>query len=277
MPLKIHQDEINRVRKFYETDEKQRGFNLLLLGAYGSGKTPILLTCRKPVWIDSFDPKGTVGLRKWIDKGEVMADVEYEEDDPYSPTAFGKWEKNFKRRYKDKFFDGLGTYVIDSSTTFTAAAMNFKMQEASRAGQTPQMRKDYNPAKIVMQNYIRKCLNLKCDFILTGHLKTVDRLLSIDKVTGIERRDVKHRYDAIGQAARFIPLMFSEIYVVKPKETAKGIRPELLINATGEYVARSKLSSDGLLKDKEDADIKAILKKVGLPHKDKPLFEKESK
>lgn len=273
MSISIHQDEINRVRKYYESDEKQKGFNLLLLGHYGSGKTPILLTCRKPVWIDSFDPKGTVGLKKWIEKGEVIADTEYEDDDPYSPKAFARWEKNFKSRYARKFFDCLGTYVIDSSTTFTAAAMACKMEEAGRAGLTPHRNKDYNPAKIVMQNYIRKCLNLKCDFILTGHLKTHDRLLSFDIKTGIERREIKHRYDAIGQAANFIPLMFSEIYVVKPKETSSGLKSELLISSSGEFVARSKLGSDGFLKNVEEPNIKGILKKVGLPTEDKPLFK----
>jgi len=272
MPLDI-KVEIAKVKKFYEEDEKQIGFNLLLLGKYGSGKTPILLTARKPIWIDSFDPKGTVGLRKWIEKGEVVADVEYEDDDPYSPTAFAAWEKNFKKRYKSNFFDSIGTYCIDSSTTFTSSAMAFKMGEADRAGFTPNRNKDYNPAKIVMQNYIRKCLNLPCDFILTGHLKTIDRLLSIDKSTGIERRDIRYRYDAIGQAANFIPLMFSEIYVVRPKETSSGVKPELLTSATGEYIARSKLGSDGLLSSVEKPDIKGILKKVGLPTRDKPLLK----
>ncbi len=274
MTLEVHQREINRVRKYYETDEKQQGFNLLLLGHYGSGKTPILLSCRKPIWIDSFDPKGTVGLKKWIDRGEVIADTEYEEDDPYDPKAFGAWEKNFKKRYASGFFNHVGTYCIDSSSTFTASAMTYKMADANRAGLTPNRNKDYNPAKIVMQNYIRKCLNLECDFILTGHLKTHDRLLSIDTKTGIERRDIKHRYDAIGQAANFIPLMFSEIYVVRPKETSGGIKPELLTRAFGEYVARSKLGADGSLKDVEEPNIKSILKKVGLPTGDKPLFKK---
>ena len=277
MPIDI-QTEIASVRKYYETDERQQGFNLLLLGEYGSEKTPILLSARKPVWIDSFDPKGTVGLKKWVDRGEVIVDARYEDDDPYSPAAFALWEKNFTNRYRDKsFFSSIGTYCIDSSTTFTSAAMNFKMAESNRAGYTPSRNKDYNPAKILMQNYIRKCLNLPCDFIFTGHLKRIDRLLSIDPSTGIERRDIKYRYDAIGQAANFIPLMFSEIYVVRPKETSSGIKPELLTSAAGKYIARSKLTSDGFLKDVEEPNIKAILKKVGLPAIDKPLMNKSSK
>ena len=269
--------EINRVRRFYENDEKQNGFNLLLLGEYGSGKTPVLLTARKPIWIDSFDPKGTIGLKKWIAKGEVIADTEYEDDDPYSPSAFKKWKSNFKKRYASDFFDGIGTYCIDSSTTFTAAAMNYKMEEASRAGLTPHRNKDYNPAKIEVQNYIRKCLNLKCDFIFTGHLKPVDKLLSIDKTTGIERRETRYRYSTIGQAAQFIPLLFSEIYVVLKRESSSGPKRDLLTDASGEYIARSKLTSDGLLKAKEEPNIKSILKKVGMSYRDKPLFQNQTK
>jgi hypothetical protein len=71
--------------------------------------------------------------------------------------------------------------------------------------------------------------------------------------------------------------MFSEIYVVRPKETSSGIKPELLTSAAGKYIARSKLTSDGFLKDVEEPDIKGILKKVGLPASDKPLLNKSSK
>ncbi len=267
------QAEIAQVRRYYEQDEKQQGFNLLLLGEYVSGKTPILLTARKPIFIASFAPKGTVGLKKWIKRGEVIADTRYEDDDPFDPKAYKNWKSDFKRQYASDFFSHMGTYCIDSSTTFTAAAQAFKMDEKGRAGYTPEMRKDYNPAKIEIQNYLRKCLNLPCDFILTGHLRPIDKLISIDSKTGIERRETRFRYHAIGQAATFIPLLFSEIYVVTNKETSQGIDKKLLINSVGEYIARSKLSSDGLLDSVEDPDIKNILKKVGLPSGDKPLIK----
>lgn len=273
MSIEIHQREIDRVRKFYAEDEKQQGFNLLLLGEPGSGKTPILLTARKPVYIASFDPKGTVGLKKWIDKGEIIADTQYEDDDPYDPKVYELWYKQFKKQYSSGFFNHIGTYVIDSATTFTAAAMNYKMGEKGRAGYVPEMRKDYNPAKIEIQNYLRKCLNLPCDFILTGHLKAIDKLIRIDKSTGIETRQISYRFLTIGQAATFIPLLFSEMYVVIGEEGPHGVKRKLLTDAVGEYIARSKLSSDGLLDAKEEPDIKKILRKVGLSTRDKPLFK----
>ncbi len=273
MSLEIHQREIDRVRRYYAEDEKQQGFNLLLLGEPGSGKTPILLTARKPVYIDSFDPKGTVGLKKWIEKGEVIADTRYEDDDPYDPKVYAEWFPRFKKKYASGFFNHIGTYVIDSATTFTAAAMNYKMGEAGRAVNTPHRNKDYNPAKVEIQNYLRKCLNLPCDFILTGHLKAFDKLIRVDKKTGIETRKISYRFLTIGQAATFIPLLFSEMYVVVGEEGPHGVRRKLLTDAVGEYIARSKLSSDGLLDPKEDPDIKKILKKVGLSTRDKPLFK----
>ena len=276
MPLDI-KAEISRVRKYYESDERQEGFNLLLLGEYGSGKTPILLTARKPIWIDSFDPKGTVGLKKWIKSGEVIVDTEYEQDDPYiteeDEMAFFRWKNNFKKRYSSDFFSKIGTYCIDSSTTFSAAAMSYKMTEAGRAGYTPARNKDYNPAKIEIQNYLRKCLNIPCDFILTGHLKPIEKTIGFRKEDGSPIKEVRYRYNAIGQAAVFIPLLFSEIYMVISKESSSGTKKTLLTDAAGEYIARSKLSSGGLLSATEEPDIKKILRKVGMDARDKPLFK----
>jgi len=274
VPLDI-QTEISRVRKFYETDERQQGFNLLLLGEYGTGKTPMLLTARKPLWIDSFDPRGTVGLKKWIEKGEVIVDTEYEEDDPYDPKAFEAWKSNFKKRYSSDFFSHLGTYCIDSSTTFSAAAMTYKMAEANRAGYTPSFTKDYHPAKAEMQNYIRKCLNVSCDFILTGHLKPIEKTIGYRK-DGTPIKETRFRYNAIGQASVFIPLCFSEIYVLISKEAPGGTKKQLLVDAAGEYIARSKLSADGLLNATEEPDIKKILRKVGMDYHDKPLFKNKT-
>lgn len=275
MPLNI-QAEISRVRKFYETDERQKGFNLLLLGEYGSGKTPMVLSARKPIWIDSFDPRGTVGLKKWISRGEVMVDTEYEDDDPYNTKeedmAFFRWKNNFKKRYSSDFFSNLGTYCIDSSTTFSAAAMSYKMTEAGRSGYTPARNKDYNPAKVEIQNYLRKCLNIPCDFILTGHLKPIIKTVGYRK-DGTPIEETRYRYNAIGQAAVFIPLLFSEIYVLISKDASSGTKKQLLTDAAGEYIARSKLSSDGLLKAIEEPDVKKILRKVGMDARDKTLFK----
>jgi hypothetical protein len=284
MPLDI-QTEIARVRKYYENDERQKGFNLLLLSEYGAGKTPLLKTARRPVWIDSFDPGGTLGLRKEIKRGEIIADVQYEEDDPFAPSAYKLWRSNFKKRYSSGFFDQIGTYCIDSATTFSAAILAYKMDEPewkgkatpSRAGEVPMHRRDYNPAKVEMQNYLRKILNLPCDFILTGHLRPIEKKVGVRASDGEPIMDVKYRFLAIGQAAQFIPLLFTEAWVVISSEGPSGTKRKLLLDSAGEYLARSRLKADGVLEAKEDPDLRAILKKAGFDYKDKPLFKIQTK
>jgi len=44
----------------------------------------------------------------------------------------------------------------------------------------------------------------------------------------------------------------------------------MLIDAQGTYIARSRLKSDGKLKDIEEPDIKKLLKKIGKSTEDKP-------
>lgn len=278
MPLDI-KAEINRVRKYYEEDERQKGFNLLLLGEMGTGKTFILRTCRKPVWIDSFDPGGTKGLRKWIEKGEIIVDTQYENEDPFNPTAYRLWRSNFKKRYSAGFFNEIGTYCIDSSTTFAAAVMNWQLSGGDesnakdRSGMAPRFTHDYTPQKIEMQNYISKSLNVPCDFILTGHLQMKEKKIG-ERKDGEAIMDIKFRYMAVGQAAVFIPLKFDEVYIALADEgPGNVIRRRLLLDATGEYLARSRLKADGLLETFEKPDIKAILRKVGMDTVDKPLFK----
>jgi hypothetical protein len=67
-----------------------------------------------------------------------------------------------------------------------------------------------------------------------------------------------------------IPMQFDELYVIQGTETSSGIKRELLIDSQGKYVARSRLKGDGQLSDKEEPNIKKILKKIGLPNEDKP-------
>jgi len=50
---------------------------------------------------------------------------------------------------------------------------------------------------------------------------------------------------------------------------------EMLIDSLGEYIARSRLKSNGLLDATEPPDIKALLKKIGLDWKDKTKLEIE--
>jgi hypothetical protein len=276
-PLK----ELKRVTDYYNQDPLQKRFSALITGETNSGKTYLLRTARFPVHIDSFDPDGTKCLSDLIrsednPNGQIVADTSYETEDPYNPAAFAKWMKDTEIRLETGYYNLFGTYCLDSFTLFEDSIIGYGMGLKSRAGEVPQHRKDYNPAKVYAENYIKKMMNLTCDFIINGHLKKETRLISIDKQDGIRREETTFRLLTIGQAVITIPLLFSEIYVIQ----GKGMPPKrkIVTDASGEYLARSRLKRNGLLNVEEEPNIKAILKKAGYPSDDKPRlpkFEKE--
>lgn len=267
------QSELKKVREFYAGDPLQKRFSALVTGETNAGKTFLLRTARKPIHIDSFDPGGTKCLRDLIDAGDVIADTQWESDDPYEPKSFAAWMKATDLRLQLGYFQQFGTYCIDSATTFGEAVMNYQLNMASRAGETPQHRRDYMPQKTFMTNYIKKLMRIPCDFILTGHLREIKKLIRIDTSTGIATEEIKYRFYTTGQAVVTIPLLFDEIYVITGKEGRDGPKREMLIDSLGTYVARSRLKAKGLLSAVEEPDIKGLLKKIGLDWADKPKLE----
>ena len=269
-------NELDKVRDYYAGDPLQKRFSALITGETNAGKTFLLRTARKPIHIDSFDPGGTKCLKDLIEKGEVIADTQWEADDPFSPATFAKWKRAINLRLQIKYFDHFGTYCIDSATTFGDAVMNDVLNSRSRAGETPMRNRDYMPQKTEMSNYIKKLMRIPCDFILTGHLRENRKVLSIDSSTGIVREEVNYRFYTTGQAVVTIPLLFDEIYVIVGKEGRNGPERKMLIDSLGTYIARSRLKQAGKLDAVEEPDIKKILRKAGLTWDDKPALPNET-
>lgn len=265
--------ELTRVQKYYNADALQKRFSALITGESGSGKTFLFRTCRFPVHIDSFDPGGTKCLKPWIDSGDIIVDTTYENEDPFDPKVFADWMKNIEIRMKIKYFDHFGTYGLDSATSWGEAVMNYQLNSSERAGQAPMRNRDYNPQKILMINYIKKLMNIPCDFIVTGHLKTIENIIGVTK-EGHEIKKLSYRFYTTGQAMVTIPMQFDELYVAVGESSSTGVRRELLVDSQGQYIARSRLKSEGKLLNVEDPNIKKILKKIGLTWEDKPRLEK---
>ncbi len=263
-------DELEKVKKHYSDDPLQKRFSALITGESNSGKTFMLRTARFPIHIDSFDPGGTKCLRDLIDKGDIVVDTFFEDEDPYHPKAYAEWKKRLELRMQINYFDQFGTYCIDSLTTFSDAVMNYQLASRGEQGNVPAYNIDYRPQKVEIENRVRQIMNLNCDFILTGHLERITKLRSIDK-KGIRDEEVIYRLMITGKAVMTIPLLFDELYVV----TGRGQNPRrrMMTSSLGEYIARSRLCGAGRLAAEEDPDIKALLKKVGLDWEDKKKLE----
>jgi len=260
--------ELEKVKKHYANDPMQKRFSAIVTGETNSGKTYLFSTARFPVHLDSFDPGGTKCLRKWIESGDIVADTQWETEDPFDPKVYAEWKKVNEIRLKIGYFNQFGTYGIDGLTTFAQAAMNFQLASKGRAGEAPLHRQDYNPQKVEIENRIRRLMNLPCDFIITGHLREERRLISVDKSSGAKQEEVTYRLYITGQAVITVPLLFDELYVI----VGKGVNPRrrMLVDSLGEYIARSRLKGSGKLAAEEEPNIKALLKKVGLDWEDKP-------
>lgn len=264
MAIRINEE----YRKIKETNLKhEAGYNCIVYGKSGVGKTYSIRTARKPVHIDSFDPGGTDVLHDLIKKDIVIPDKRYEFEDPFQPKAFARWMEQFDKRYNGGYFDYIGTYVLDSATTWAQCVMYYILNKDRRAGKQP-FQQDWLPQMTYIENYCRKMLSMECDTILICH-EDIDK----DEMTGaIERAPL-----LTGKLKTRIPLLFSEIYHTTLNVTKDGKMENFFQTVNYDrIVSRTRLGKGGLLKVKEKADYKSIQKKVGRLRDDLPNFEQLS-
>jgi hypothetical protein len=231
----------------------------------GTGKTWLLKTCRRPILIHSFDPGGTKTLRKEIDEGWIIADTRFEKEDPKNPTAIVKWDKEYDELKRSGFFNHMGTYSIDSATTWAQSIMYEILKKDGRPGGTP-YENNWLPQMTVIENAMRDFTTLPCDCILTCHLD-----VQKDQVRG----KVMATPMLTGKLRIRVPALFDEVYVMMAKETSGDVKYSLLTRNDGLFEARSRLGLDGIFSMYEEPDIKALLRKAGLPADDKPIPGKE--
>src|SRR5215475_9024519 len=164
--------EAEKLSKLYAQDMSQQTYNLLVLGETGTGKTRLIETARRPVHIDSFDKGGTKVLRTTIDEGaDITVDASYEMEDGVRPRAYAKWMRDFENRRARKYFDSVGTYCLDSSSSWAEAIMNWVLEQDGRPGTAPKFTRDYVPQKVEINKHLDMILSLPCDVIITGHLE----------------------------------------------------------------------------------------------------------
>jgi|TARA_R100000093_G_scaffold18960_5_gene11047 hypothetical protein len=255
--------EFKNIRDNYNKSRAKDYFNSLIYGYMGTGKTTILGTARKPVLIHSFDPGGEKVLVDQIKKGEVMVNSSFQHEDAKRPTTYRSWEKEFDRlRHMEGFFESIGTYALDSVTTWSEALMNAILKSNGRAAGIPQMQ-DYLVQINTLRDAIKLITSIPCDVILTGHVDSEK-----DEVTGRLTTGVM----ITGKLKEKLPLLMDEVYMATSKESSKGVEYSILTRNTGLYKARTRLGRNKIFDTYEEPNIKALLRKAGIDDSDKSLL-----
>jgi len=218
--------------------------------------------------VHSFDPGGTDVLKDMIATGEILADTQYESENPFKPKACRLWEDSFNYLYQKNFFNHIGTFVIDSMTTWAQVIMYEVIRRAAlkkkdrNPGEAPR-EQDWLPQMAFIENYMRKFLSLPCNCILLGHSdQPKDREGNATGDLGIM---------ITGKLRERVPALFSEIYYLRMKDFKAETR-ELLVKPVYGIQVGTRLGNGGKLDKIEEPDIKKIMKKVGLDASDKPLI-----
>jgi len=250
------------IQRKYAAQQSQAYNRFLLYGGSGSGKTYSLRTAKKPLFIDSFDPGGSVALADLVEKGEALVISEYEKEDARRPSAFVSWDNAFDKLERANAFSQIGTYVLDSATTWAQAILNEVLKRASRTAGVPQQN-DWYPQMVLMEAAIKRILSLPCDVVFICH----DDILK-DEITGKIMRSPL----LTGKTKKRIPLLFSEIYYADVKRSSKGAEYVWQIKKDSTSEARSRLA--GLPGVKLDEfipqDFQSLMRAVGHPYEDLP-------
>jgi hypothetical protein len=256
--------EIKKIKDYYIEKHGADHYRALVYGDKGSGKTTLFATARFPVHLDCFDPGGSRVLADEIERGLVVADTRWENDDPTNPRVFVEWDKEFHRRKKEGYFAQFATYGLDSITTFSQVIMNQALKKAGRAGGIPQTGagadNDYVHQMLYLENSIAGIFALPCDIIITAHPES-------------EKDDASGKLFVspmiTGKAKIRIPLLFDEMYYMRVEDKADGSTKWMLqTRPSAIYKASSRLARRGKFDKFEESNIKMLLKKAGLPYED---------
>ncbi len=233
----------------------QDSLNVLLYGDYGTGKTHFLSTCRRPIYIFSFDPGGTKirPLQEMERKGVAILDTAYEAEDSKRPSAFAAFDRTHNEMKSNDAYSVIGTVAIDSLTTFCDAAMNFILKKEGRAGGHPQIQ-DYFVLQNLLSQVFREFCNLPCDFVLTGHVDTMKDDVSGKIITSLM---------IPGKNATKVPVLFDEVLMTwLDVDSKKNINYKLRLKGDSKFKTSARAFSGPEFEIYEEPNMMELRKKA---------------
>lgn len=249
----------------------------LLTGHSGSGKTTMATTGLEPVFFDFFDPQGPASVQAALKAGRrIVYDDRWTRFDPDDPTLIGEWAREHaRRRATPGFWEGVGTYVIDSWTMLEYAQRVAFEAELAQSGETLSGFRWGDMGRPLISR-ISALLSLPCDVVLITHLKNV----AVRPKGALVEPPPIWRLAATGQLVTQLQVRFCERYVLAPiemsvpdpKQSGKTIQTKqykVLTQAMGGYDAITRIGG-GAFNTYEPANIKELRRKAGYATADKP-------
>ena len=264
MPLDIIKEATDLQTMYKAAPDK---VNMLVYGDKGSGKTTLVTTAPRPILFDSFDDGGTLSIIDEIREGWILADTRWEKDDPVRADTWQKWLKEMDRRIQSGLFNAMATYALDSLTVLQQISMNFVLRMKGRADGIPQVGKqgdnDYVTSQTGIERIITKILDLPCNVIITAHP-------DLSQEEGTKKLFIGPA--VTGALKTRLPILFSEFYYAKSEVGKEGKQIySLLTRPDSIFRATTRLGRKGRFEMWEQPNIKALMKKAGLPAEDKPM------
>lgn len=232
--------KLQELQQIYSGDVQNKLLKSMFYGGWGTWKTTLAATMPRPILFQSFDPGGdkVYHIQEGVKDGSIIVDKRFQERNwEDSENRFREWNDDYKKMKQDGVFENIGTYVLDSLTTFQRFVVdasidgNVKNQRISKnmPVKVPQMR-DYNVQGAAIEYAISDMLELPCHVMIIAHSEE-----DTDEDSGV-------RYCQpliIGKKLRKqLPVLFDEIYI--SVETRKGI--ELLTKPKNYYKAKSRIA-----------------------------------
>ena len=232
--------------------------NILIYGDYGTGKTSMVCTAPKPIWICNFDPSGTTvtSIQPLIAEGSVIV-VDYSNDSWKQPTQFRQWERDFAELNQSGVFEHIGTYVIDSLTRWAESALyeiTKRAVGARAAGKDNEYipdKKEYLIQQLTAVDWLSKLCHIKCNFIGTGHIGLLK-----DDMTG----KIETGLLLAGKLSEKVPLVFEEKWLTRT-QGQQEVSYVVQTKNDGYYKAETRMGG-GTFAQFEHPDIKALMLKA---------------
>lgn len=256
-PQEFLQKKINDVRSLYQKDSEQdKKLRLLLYGAKGVGKTSTACTGRYPIYLQSFDPDGTnlSRLEPLLKSGNLIVDNRWEKFKLEETTVFSKWFQEMQELESNKFFDSIGTFVLDGISLLSEFLMTQIVMIDVPLGKNEKKVigiQHYNPFQAKLLHTMKCFVGLPCDVIMVGH---IDK--NIDPVSG----RVTTELNLMGsKTSGKISVVFPEMWCLRKAQDGKV---EMLTQPDPPYDACTRMG-DGKLAKIEEPNIQNCLKKAG--------------